>query len=245
MCFCVIVESRQPHLLENPKHTAHKGDRQMSERREIIVLLGPPGAGKGTHGQRWAEENGWRYAATGDLLREAVQKQTPVGIQAKAYMEKGLLVPDEVMHGVVGEVLQGSDRPLLLDGYPRTLAQAQVLDEMTQKLGWKVRAAVLLTLSDDEIVERLSSRRVCPNCQAIYNLKSKPPKKDEICDECGTQLIQRDDDKPEVIRKRLAVFREQTEPVVDYYRTKGILVEVCSSGEPNEVYGRLKKVTLA
>jgi adenylate kinase len=165
-----------------------------------------------------------------------------VGIQAKAYMDRGLLVPDEVMHGIVEEVLLSSDRPLVLDGYPRTLAQAQVLDEMAQKSGWQVKMAVLLNLSDDEIVERLSARRVCPNCQAIYNLKSKPPRNDEVCDECGAKLIQRDDDKPEVIRKRLAVYREQTAPVVDYYRAKGILVEVCSSGAPNEVYERLKKV---
>ncbi len=216
----------------------------MSGEKEIIVLLGPPGVGKGTQGQRWAEENGWRYAATGDLLREAVQKQTPLGIQAKTYIEKGLLVPDEVMHGIVEEVLQSADRPLLLDGYPRTLAQAQVLDEMTQRLGWKVKAAVLLTLNDDEIVERLSSRRICPNCQAIYNLKSKPPRNDEICDECGTKLIQRDDDKPEVIRKRLSVYREQTAPVLDYYRAKRILKEVCSSGTTEEVYQRLKKVNV-
>ncbi len=216
----------------------------MSEQKKIIVLLGPPGSGKGTHGQRWAEENDWLYAATGDLLREAVKKQTPVGIQAKAYMDKGLLVPDEVMHGIVEEVLMGLDRPLVLDGYPRTLVQAEVLDEMAKRLGWHVKMAVLLNLSDEEIVERLSARRVCPNCQAIYNLKSKPPRNDEICDECGGKLIQREDDKPEVIRKRLDVYREQTAPVVDYYRKKGFLVEVCSSGTAEEVYERLKKVTV-
>ncbi|MCS7265679.1 MAG: adenylate kinase [Armatimonadetes bacterium] len=217
----------------------------MSGQRGIIVLLGPPGVGKGTQGQRWAEENEWLYAATGDLLREAVQKQTPIGIQAKAYMEKGLLVPDELMDKIVEEVLLNSKQSILLDGYPRTLAQAQVLDEMAQRLGWKIQIAVLMTLSDDEIVDRLSARRICPNCKAIYNLKSKPPRNDEICDECSAKLIQRDDDRPEVIRKRLAVYHEQTAPVVNYYRSKGILTEVCSLGTPEEVYERLKKVTLA
>lgn len=217
----------------------------MASAKEVIVLLGPPGAGKGTHGQRWAEEKGWRYAATGDLLREAVQQQTPLGLQAKAYMEKGLLVPDEVMHGLVEEVLKRADRPVLLDGYPRTLEQAQVLEEMAQRLGWRVSKAVLMTLSDDEVVERLSARRVCPNCQSIYNLKSKPPKEDERCDNCGSLLIQRDDDKPEVIRRRLAVYHEQTAPVIDFYRAKGVLAEVCTSGAPEEVYQRLSKVMTA
>lgn len=214
----------------------------MLEAKRILVLLGPPGAGKGTQGQRWAEEHGWRYTATGDLLRQAVQNQTPLGLQAKAYMDKGLLVPDEVMGGIVEEVMRRSQQPLVLDGYPRTLPQAQKLDEMVKRWGWEIFAVVLFVLSDEEIVERLSARRICPNCQAIYNLRSAPPKNDELCDECETPLIQRDDDKPEVIRKRLAVYKEQTLPVIDYYRSEGLLKEVNASGAPEEVYERLKGV---
>ena len=214
----------------------------MLEAKRILVLLGPPGAGKGTQGQRWAEEHGWRYTATGDLLRQAVQNQTPLGLQAKAYMDKGLLVPDEVMGGIVEEVMRRSQQPLVLDGYPRTLPQAQKLDEMVKRWGWEIFAVVLFVLSDEEIVERLSARRICPNCQAIYNLRSAPPKNDELCDECETPLIQRDDDKPEVIRKRLAVYKEQTLPVIDYYRAEGLLKEVNASGAPEEVYERLKGV---
>ncbi|MFA0754154.1 MAG: hypothetical protein IMHGJWDQ_001938, partial [Candidatus Fervidibacter sp.] len=146
----------------------------MLEAKRILVLLGPPGAGKGTQGQRWAEEHGWRYTATGDLLRQAVQNQTPLGLQAKAYMDKGLLVPDEVMGGIVEEVMRRSQQPLVLDGYPRTLPQAQKLDEMVKRWGWEIFAVVLFVLSDEEIVERLSARRICPNCQAIYNLRSAP-----------------------------------------------------------------------
>lgn len=214
----------------------------MLEAKRILVLLGPPGAGKGTHGQRWAEEHGWRYTATGDLLRQAVQNQTPLGLQAKPYMDKGLLVPDEVMGGIVEEVMRRSQQPLVLDGYPRTLPQAQKLDEMVKRWGWEIFAVVLFVLSDEEIVERLSARRICPNCQAIYNLRSAPPQNDELCDECETPLIQRDDDKPEVIRKRLAVYKEQTLPVIDYYRAEGLLKEVNASGAPEEVYERLKGV---
>jgi len=212
------------------------------EAKRILVLLGPPGAGKGTQGQRWAQEHGWRYTATGDLLRQAVQNQTPLGLQAKAYMDKGLLVPDEVMGGIVEEVMRRSQQPLVLDGYPRTLPQAQKLDEMVKRWGWEIFAVVLFVLSDEEIVERLSARRICPNCQAIYNLRSAPPQNDELCDECETPLIQRDDDKPEVIRKRLAVYKEQTLPVIDYYRAEGLLKEVNASGAPEEVYERLKGV---
>lgn len=214
------------------------------QRKFIIILLGPPGAGKGTVGQRWAAEWGWQYIATGDLLREAVRRQTPLGLQAKAFMERGELVPDEVMDGIVEEALQGADRPLLLDGYPRTVAQAEALTDMARRLNWKVQKVVLLQVGDAELIDRLSARRVCPHCQAIYNLRSNPPKDDERCDRCGTALVHRDDDKPDVIEQRLTVYRKQTQPVVDYYRSQGLLTGMDASGLPEEVYKRLEKVML-
>lgn len=217
----------------------------MGKAKFIIVLLGPPGVGKGTQGQRWANEKGWRYAATGDLLREAVRQGTPVSLKAKAFMDKGELVADEVVTAIVEEVLQKADRPLLLDGYPRTIAQAEALTEIAKRLGWKIQAAVLLHANDDELVERLSARRVCPSCGTIYNLRYQPPKDNEHCDRCGSPLIQRDDDKHDVIRQRLAVYQAQTQPVIDYYQGLGLLVTVDALGEPDEVYVRLRKVRLS
>jgi len=206
------------------------------------VFLGPPGSGKGTQGRRWAEERQWRYVATGDLLREAVRRGTPLGQQAHAYMLRGELVPDEVMVGLMEELLTTAESDIVLDGYPRTLAQAQKLDELAERLGWQLHAVIYLQADEAELVERLSARRVCPNCQAVYNLRSAPPQEDERCDRCGTNLVQRDDDRPEVIMRRLTVYQKETQPIVGYYAQKGVLKTVNASGTLEEVYQRLQQV---
>lgn len=214
----------------------------MGQTKRLIVLLGPPGSGKGTHGRRWATEQGWAYVATGDLLRDAVRRGTPLGQQAHAYMLRGELVPDEVMTGLVEELLMTAERDVVLDGYPRTFPQAQALDELAQRLGWQLHAVVYLQADEAELVERLSARRVCPNCQAVYNLRSAPPRDDERCDQCGANLVQRDDDRPEVILNRLSVYRKETQPIVDYYAQRGLLKTVNASGTPEEVYQHLQRV---
>ena len=214
----------------------------MGRRRRLIVFLGPPGSGKGTQGRRWAEERQWRYVATGDLLREAVRRGTPLGQQAHAYMLRGELVPDEVMVGLMEELLTTAESDIVLDGYPRTLAQAQKLDELMERLGWQLHAVIYLQADEAELVARLSARRVCPSCQAVYNLRSAPPREDERCDLCGTTLAQRDDDRPEVIMRRLTVYQKETQPIVGYYAQKGLLKTVHASGTPEEVYQRLQQV---
>lgn len=214
----------------------------MGRRRRLIVFLGPPGSGKGTQGRRWAEERQWRYVATGDLLREAVRRGTPLGQQAHAYMLRGELVPDEVMVGLMEELLTTAESDIVLDGFPRTLAQAQKLDELMERLGWQLHAVIYLQADEAELVERLSARRVCPNCQAVYNLRSAPPREDERCDLCGTNLVQRDDDRPEVIMRRLTVYQKETQPIVGYYAQKGVLKTVNAAGTPEEVYQRLQQV---
>lgn len=210
--------------------------------RWLVVLLGPPGSGKGTHGRRWATEHGCLYVATGDLLRDAIRRGTPLGQQAHSYVARGDLVPDPVMAGLIEEVLQTAEQCVVLDGYPRTVAQAVTLDDLMGRWGWRLKAAVLLEVGEDEVVERLSARRVCPQCGAVYNLLSVPPRHGEVCDGCGTLLVQRDDDRPEVVRRRLEVYRQQTQPVAAYYAQKGVLVTVNASGTPDEVYARLCQV---
>jgi adenylate kinase len=147
------------------------------------------------------------------------------------------------MAQLIEEMLQKADRCVVLDGYPRTLVQAATLEGLAHRLGWQVAMVLLLDVGEQELIERLSARRVCPNCQAIYNLLSAPPRQDERCDVCGAALVQRDDDRPEVVLHRLAVYREQTQPVADYYARRGMLVTVNASGTPEEVYARLRQVT--
>lgn len=180
--------------------------------------------------------------ATGDLLRDAIQKGTPLGQQAHVYLSKGELVPDEVMAKIIEELLTTTESDVVLDGYPRTLAQACLLDELTQRLGWQLHAVVYLQVPEAELVERLSGRRICPRCQAVYHLQSAPPRCDERCDHCCTPLVQRDDDRPEVIANRLAVYQTQTYPIVERYARQGVLKMVNASGMPDEVYRRVRQV---
>ncbi|MDQ7038799.1 MAG: adenylate kinase [Aquificota bacterium] len=205
-----------------------------------LVFLGPPGAGKGTQAKKLAEEKGYIHISTGDLLREAVRKGTPLGKKAREYMERGELVPDDLMVALIEEVFPEGGG-VILDGFPRTIPQARALDEMLDKKGAVLDLAVLFDLPDEVVVERLSGRRSCPNCGAVYHMKYNPPKEDEMCDRCGVKLIQREDDREEVIRERLRVYRTRTAPLVDYYRDKGILITLDASGQIEEVYSRLKR----
>ncbi|MCS7224246.1 MAG: adenylate kinase [Armatimonadetes bacterium] len=212
--------------------------------KKIVILLGPPGVGKGTQGRRLAEERDWRYLATGDVLREGVKVRPALAEAVKSYMDRGELVPDAFVNELVEALLESSDQPVVLDGYPRTLSQAEALDQMTEKIGWQVHSAILMKVNEEELVDRLTARRVCPQCGEIYNLKTQPPQQDDICDRCGQVLIVRDDDKAEVIRRRLSVYQQLTEPVVEYYRRQGRLTEVDASGSPQEVYAKLWQVTI-
>ncbi len=195
-----------------------------------LVLLGPPGAGKGTIAKRLATELGYLHLSTGDILREEVARGSELGKQAKAYMDAGELVPDELILAMVKEHVAGK-RGILFDGFPRTLAQAKGLEEIAP-----VQLVLFLELDRDAVVRRLSARRVCPQCGALYNLITQPPKEDERCDSCGERLIQRDDDRPEVIARRFQVYMRDSAPLVDYYQGKGILVRLDAARPPEEVY---------
>jgi len=204
--------------------------------RLSLIFLGPPGSGKGTQAELFERRFGLKKISTGDLLRDAIRRGTELGKLAKEYINRGELVPDDVVVALVEEVLGKISDGYILDGFPRTIEQAKSLDRILEKLGKKLDAAVLFAVPDDEIIRRLSARRICPKCHAVYNLVTKPPKEDEICDVCGTPLEMRDDDKPETVRRRIEVYRKDTEPLVDFYRKKGLLVEVKAVGNPEEVF---------
>lgn len=209
-----------------------------------LVLLGPPGVGKGTQGRRLAQEHGWPLISTGEILREAVARGTPLGVEARRRMDAGLLVPDDVMVGLVRERTAEPDaaRGYVLDGFPRTVPQARGLDEVLAERGQKLDAAASLSAEESELVRRLSARRECPVCQRAYNLESAPPRDGRHCDDHPQQeLVQRADDREETVVKRLEVYREQTEPLVDYYRRQGRLIEVPGTGPVDDVYANLKR----
>jgi len=203
-----------------------------------LVFLGPPGAGKGTQARMVSEKLGLPQISTGDILREAVRRQTELGAKAKAYMDAGELVPDGVMLSLVDARLAEADchRGFVLDGYPRTLPQARALDEVLSRAKQRIDGVVLIDVADDEVVRRLSRRRVCPQCKGLYNLDADPPKVEGVCDQCGVELITRTDDSEGTIRNRLEVYRNETLPLVEYYQAKGILAGVPSEGGIQKVF---------
>lgn len=206
-----------------------------------VIFLGPPGAGKGTQAEFIAKKYNIPKLSTGDLLRESVSKETFLGKKAKNYMDRGELVPDEIVIGLVEEKLSSSEcrNGFLLDGFPRTVNQADELSSFLKEKEEKLDRVIYFSLPKVEIVKRLSGRRSCPQCQAVYHLESIPPKRDELCDGCDISLIQRNDDKPETIESRLTVYQDQTEPLIDYYKHRSILSELDGSGLVPDVQERL------
>ena len=206
-----------------------------------IILLGGPGVGKGTQAQRLAEKYNVPHISTGDILRQSVKDETEMGLMAKSYMDKGQLVPDDVVIGIVRDRLAQPDTEagFIFDGFPRTVPQAQALDNLIAKLGMPLDAVVNIKASDSIIVKRLSGRRTCRDCQTVYHIVHSPPKEAGVCDRCGGQLYQRDDDKEETIRERLQVYSRQTSPLLGYYHDSGKLLEVPGDGAIEEVYANI------
>ncbi|WP_447964412.1 adenylate kinase [Nitrospira sp. Ecomares 2.1] len=206
-----------------------------------VIFLGPPGVGKGTQAEFIAKKFGIQKLSTGDLLRESVDRGTTLGKEAKLFMERGELVPDNVVIGLVEEKLASSEcrEGFLLDGFPRTVAQADKLSTFLGGNGEAIDRVVYFSLPESDIIERISGRRSCPKCKVVYHLKSIPPKKNGVCNECEVPLIQRTDDKPETIQSRLVVYQKQTEPLIQYYKDRGILSELDGSGVVSTVQDRL------
>ncbi|MBN1255675.1 MAG: adenylate kinase [Deltaproteobacteria bacterium] len=203
-----------------------------------IILLGPPGSGKGTQAQKMVERYHIPQISTGDILRGAVKEQTPLGVEAKRYMDQGQLVPDEVVVGIVRERLRGSDCDggFILDGFPRTVPQAEALDSTLGEMQRSINHVVSIEVPNEELLKRLTGRRTCRNCGAMYHIIFGPPTKEGICDKCGGELYQRDDDQEETIRARLQVYEEQTAPLIAYYRKKELLRAIDGVGEVEEIF---------
>jgi len=208
-----------------------------------IILLGPPGAGKGTQARKIEEYFSLPHISTGDILRENINIKTGLGLKAKSYMERGELVPDELLITIIKDRLSRGDCKdgFLLDGYPRTIPQADALQMILTESGKKVDAVLNIAVDDEELIKRLSGRRMC-KCGASYHASFNPPEKEGICDACKGKLYQRDDDKPEAIRNRLLVYKKQTQPLIDYYIKKGILRTIDGGKDIPEIFEDIKKV---
>ncbi len=209
-----------------------------------IIFLGPPGSGKGTQAKILTEKFGIPQISTGDMLREHVGKGTDLGLKAKEYMEKGQLVPDEIILDMVKERLSESDaqKGFILDGFPRTVAQAEALDKILDSVGKKIEYVLALIVPDEELIIRLTGRRTCKNCGMMYHIKFKPPKEEGKCDACGGELYQRPDDNEETVKNRLKVYHQQTAPLIEYYKNKRILFEVDGSKSIEEITQQLLQI---
>jgi adenylate kinase len=207
-----------------------------------LILLGPPGAGKGTQAARLTEDFHLPYIATGDMLRAAVKEGTALGKQAKDYMDRGDLVPDEVIIGMILDCMEGPDCAdgFLLDGFPRNVQQAESLEQAMKDKGRGVTATMLIDVPDDEVVKRISGRRVCQKNGHVYNVFSDPPKHTDVCDQDGSRLVQREDDAEDVVRNRLAVYHEQTAPLIAFYEDRGVLKRFDGLRSPTEVHDHIR-----
>lgn len=209
-----------------------------------IILLGPPGAGKGTQAKKLTSTFSIPQISTGDMLREAVKNGTELGKKAKSFMDAGGLVPDEVVIGIVKERLAAADcsKGFILDGFPRTIPQAQALDRVVKELGKEIRFVLSLEVDQKELMERLCGRRTCTGCGAMYHVTFNAPKADGKCDKCSAPLIQRDDDREETIKNRLVNYNKATAPLLDYYKSTGKIRTVMASGEIDTIYGNIVKI---
>jgi adenylate kinase len=209
-----------------------------------IILLGPPGAGKGTQAKRMIERYGIPQISTGDMLRAALKEGTPLGLEAKKFMDQGQLVPDSVVIGLVKERIQKDDckKGYMLDGFPRNVSQAEALDKMLSELVQKVDDVISIEVPSSELVGRLTGRRTCRNCGSGFHVMFDPPKKDGVCDKCSGELYQRDDDNETTVKSRLDVYDKQTKPLIDYYQKQTKLRAIPGVGAMEEIFGRITAV---
>ena len=203
-----------------------------------LILLGPPGAGKGTQASAIVKKYRIPHISTGDIFRDNIKRGTDLGEKAKSYMDKGLLVPDKLVISIVEDRLLEEDckNGFLLDGFPRTLNQSEVLDKVLLQMGLELNKVINLHVDKEILIERAIGRRICKNCGEVYHIKFTPPTKEGICDKCGGELYQRDDDTVETVEKRIEVYRKQTEPLIDYYEEKGLLLDIDGSKDKNLLF---------